>query len=90
MNTAQINQAILSGSFSNDDLNSIINAVQFARQSLASKNRHTIGIGSTVKWNSARAGMMMQGTVLKINRKNVVVKTGNDTWNVPANMLSAA
>ena len=86
-----INSAIISGNFTNDQLTSIIDAVKFARAQIAQQNKHTLTVGTKVKFTNSRTGMEITGDVQKINRKFVIVKTGPlNTWRVPANMLSAA
>ena len=95
MSTIQeINSTIISGQFSNDQLNSIIAAVTFARNQPAQKNKFTLRAGSNVKFVSSRNGQTILGTVEKVNRKYVIVrengKTFGGVWRVPANMLEAA
>lgn len=89
-----INGAILAGNFTNEQLNSIIDAVKFARAQIAQKNKYTLTVGSNVKFTSSRNGQTILGTVEKVNRKFIIVrengKTFGGSWRVPANMLSAA
>ena len=88
---SEINRAIISGNFTNDQLTSIIDAVKFARAQIMQKNKNTLTVGTKVKFTNSRSGMEITGDVQKINRKFVIVKTGPlNTWRVPANMLSAA
>jgi hypothetical protein len=88
---SEINRAIISGNFTNDQLTSIIDAVKFARAQIMQKNKNTLTVGTRVKFTNSRSGMEITGDVQKINRKFVIVKTGPlNTWRVPANMLSAA
>jgi hypothetical protein len=42
--------------------------------------------GDRVSFNGRRG--LTEGTVLKVNIKNVVVDTGTTRWNVPASMLT--
>ena len=94
MTTIQdINSTIISGQFTNDQLNSITTAITFARNQLAQKNKFTLRAGSSVKFVSSRSGQTILGTVEKINRKYVIVRENGKafgTWRVPANMLEAA
>lgn len=94
MTTIQdINSTIIAGNFTNDQLNSIMTAITFARNQLAQKNKFTLRAGSSVKFVSSRSGQTILGTVEKINRKYVIVKENGKlygTWRVPANMLEAA
>jgi hypothetical protein len=86
-----INGAILAGNFTNEQLNSIGDAIRFARAQLGQQNKYTLRVGTKVKFTNSRSGMVVTGDVQKINRKFVIVKTGPlNTWRVPANMLSAA
>lgn len=90
MNVQDINRAIISGQFSNDDLNSVIDAVKFARAQLARQNKASLTLGDTVQFTSTRTGRTMQGTVQKIAIKFVTVATpGQGLWRVPASMLTA-
>jgi len=90
MTLQEINCAILSGSFSNEDLTSITDAIKFARGQLASKAKCTLTVGSNVKFTNSRSGSVVLGTVNKVNRKFIIVKSGMTNWRVPANMLVAA
>ena len=94
MTTIQdINSTIIAGNFTNDQLNSIMTAITFARNQLATKNKFTLRKGSSVKFVSSRNGQTILGTVEKINRKYVIVRENGKafgTWRVPANMLEAA
>ena len=83
----QINQAIISGQFSNDQLNSIAMSIKFARQELTKQNRRSLKIGSDVKFLNGRTGQYIVGKVTSIKTKNVIVGVGLTNWRVPANML---
>jgi hypothetical protein len=82
-----INSAIMFGNLTNAELTSIIDAVKFARAQLTQKNKRSLMLGDTVKFNSTKTGMTMQGTVNKIAIKYVTVRTQQGLWRVPANML---
>jgi len=87
-----INQTIIRGDFTNDQLDSIVMAVKFARNTIAKRNKSSLWVGDTVKFTSSRRGELIMGTVQKINRKFIVVRENgnrNLTWRVPANMLEA-
>jgi hypothetical protein len=88
----QVNQAIMFGTFTNTELDSIISAVKFARSGIANQNKQAMTIGSIVKFTSSRTGMIVTGTVQKINRKFIIVRETNklSNWRVPANMLEVA
>lgn len=86
----EINSSIMFGNLSNDQLNSIISAVKFARGNLVKQNRRALAIGTKVKFTSSRTGLIEVGRVTKIMTKNVLVDTGLTRWRVPASMLTVA
>ncbi len=94
MTLQEINRSIISGTFSNEDLNSINDALKFVRAQMVSKARYTFTVGSSVKFTNTRSGTVVLGTVNKVNRKFIIVsetgKAFGGSWRVPANMLSAA
>lgn len=83
----QINSAIMFGNFSNDQLNSINDAVKYARAQLGKQVKRELVKGATVKFNSEKLGGVITGTVEKVKIKFVLVNTPRGRWNVPANML---
>ena len=90
MSTIQeINATIIGGSFTNEQLDSIMMAVKFARGQLATQAKFTFRAGSKVKF-VGRQGETVFGDVTKVNRKFIIVRSGMTNWRVPANMLSAA
>jgi hypothetical protein len=90
MNVQAINTALISGSFTNDELTSVIDAVKFARSRLAQSTKFSLKVNDTVSFTSSKTGMTLQGTVTKIAIKYVTVRTSQGLWRVPANMLSKA
>ena len=84
---ADITHALVSGKFTNDDLNGIAQAVTYARAQLAHRNKFTLSPGVTVSFNSTKLNQRISGQVEKINRKFVIVNTPAGKWRVPANML---
>ena len=88
MNIKQINTAIMQGNFTNEELNSIGDAMRFARAQLVVRNKSALTIGSNVKFTSSTRGTI-SGVVKKINRKFVIVDQPGQfrSWRVPANML---
>ena len=82
-----INQSIMFGNLTNDQLNSIIGAVKFARTQLLQQNKRSLRIGSDVKFVNSRNGQTVMGKVTSIKTKNVIVAVGLSNWRVPANML---
>ena len=88
MNIKEINAAIISGVFTNDDLNSIVDALKYARSQLSKQNKRALMLGDTVKFTSNRNGVTYTGTVNKIKIKYILVRTNAGAlFNVPANML---
>lgn len=86
----EVNTSIIHGSFTNDQLDSIIAAVKFARSQIANKNKYTLVKGTKVKFTSTRTGQTVIGEVTDVKRKFIHVRAGMTNWRVPANMLSAA
>lgn len=85
-----VNSAIMFGSFTNDQLDSILMAVKYRRGQIGRDTRRELSVGATVRFTHPRTGRTHQGSVVKIAIKNVKVKEGLTTWNVPANMLTVA
>jgi len=74
---------------SNDELNQIIDAVKLQRQFISVQAVRSFAVGDTVEFTAR--GRVIQGTVTKVNRKNIKVReAGYGTWNVPAAMLRQA
>lgn len=85
----QINSAIITGSFTNDELTSMSQAIVFARAQLIRQNKRSLAVGDTVKFRG-RSGLIETGTLTKIMIKKALVKTPTLTWRVPMSMLEAA
>jgi len=88
MNVQQINTALITGSFTNDELSSIIDAVKYARANLAKTTKYSLKIGDNVNFTSGKTGKNVTGFVTKIAIKYITVKTVTGLWRVPANMLT--
>ena len=86
----EVNTAIMFGDFTNEQLNSIVSAVQYSRAQLGKQKIRTFTKGDTVKFHSTKRGVTGTGTVTKVAIKYVTVKDGMMLWRVPANMLEAA
>lgn len=92
----QVNSAIMFGNFTNDELNSIGDAIKFARASIAKQNKRAMNVGTVVKFKNSRNGMIVTGTVKKVNQKYILVSEQKSnsligtTWRVPASMLEVA
>ena len=86
---SDVNTAIITGSFTNDQLTSIIDAVKYARSRLGAQTKRSLSLGQNVTFTSSRTGLRMSGSVSKIAIKYVTVSTSQGLWRVPANMLEA-
>ena len=76
------------GNFTNVELTSIIDAVKWARASLAKSVKNGLSIGDRVQFTSTKNGTIYTGIVNKIAIKYVTVNTTMGLWKVPASMLS--
>ena len=85
-----IKRIIIGGTFTNDELNEIGEAIRFARGQLTQQNRRSLVIGTRVKFTSSKTGGDITGTVEKVAIKFVTVRSSSGLWKVPANMLSVA
>lgn len=90
MDIKQVNSAIMFGDFTNDELNSIIDAVKFRRASMQRVARYTLKVGSPVKFTSTKTRQVVTGSITKVAQKYATVSTGQGLWKVPMNMLEAA
>jgi len=84
---SEINHEIMQGSFTNDQLNDIAAAIRFRRAQLACEVKVTIRVGDTVKFYHPKLGQDLQGAVTRVKIKNILVKTQQGLYNVPANLL---
>lgn len=87
MTSNDINHAIMDGNWTNDQLDSFVMAIKFARNKIAHKNRFTFRVGDRVKFSNQRTGCVEIGTLEKINRKFMIVKTSFARWRVPMSHL---
>jgi|CryBogDrversion2_2_1035213.scaffolds.fasta_scaffold44667_3 hypothetical protein len=87
INIVDIRSAIVAGTFSNAELDTITQAVMFARAQLAKQKVRSFRKGDTVKFTSNRNNQVYQGTVEKVSIKNILVRTHVGVYRVPANML---
>lgn len=90
MDIKQVNTAIMFGTWTDTELGSMIDAIKFARTSLAKSNKRQFSLGTVVKFTSTKNGLTYEGRVEKIAIKYVTVATPQGRWRVPANMLTAA
>jgi len=88
MNLIDINRAIVHGGFSNEELNTIIDSVKYARSYLGQSVKQGLRVGDNVNFTSSRTGRNVTGVVTKIAIKFITVRTVDGLWKVPANMLT--
>jgi hypothetical protein len=60
MNVSQINSAIVTGTWTNDELNAMIDAVKFARTRLATTMKFQVRAGTKVRFTSAKRGQTFE------------------------------
>ena len=85
MNIKEINTAIVTGKLSIEDLDSIADAVKFARSRIAFTMSSTLTKGSRVKVNHAKVQGIV-GTVLKVKIKKADVDFAGKIFQVPLTM----
>lgn len=91
MSTIQeVNSAIMFGDFTNEQLNSIVQAIKYRRAQLTKEKVRSFWNGDNVKFVNPKTGRVHVGVVAKVKIKYITVREGNTNWNVPANMLEAA
>ena len=86
----QVNEAIMFGNFSNDQLNGIAMSVKYRRAQIVKETKRALAPGDVVQFTHPKTGRVHQGSVIKINIKKIKIKEGFTTWNVPASMISIA
>jgi hypothetical protein len=87
MNIKQVNSAIMLGTWTNVELNSMIESIKWSRNQLTKQIKRSIMVGDQVEFTSSKTGQTLQGRVRKVAIKFVTVDTGATVWRVPANML---
>ena len=92
MDIGTINRAIIAGKWNAQDLQSIVDAVAFARAKTARVNSVTFHAGDSVKLSHAKLGGTVVGTVrkIKIKKADVFIPSKNVVYSVPLSMLEAA
>lgn len=86
-----VNSAIISGKFTNEQLDSISQAIRYARSQLQKKNCRSFRVNDSVKFYHNRQDRTYTGRVERVKVKNIlVVTTCGLRFNVPANMLESA
>ena len=90
MNIQAINTAIISANFTNAELDSIQDAIRFAKSRIASQLSCTLIKGSKVTLSHVKLGGRVTGTVIKVKIKKADVKLDSgQTYTVPLAMLTA-
>lgn len=84
----EVNDVIAFGTWTNDQLSLMIDAVKYNRSRLGQKIKRSIAVGDNVNFTSSKTGMNVTGVVVKIAIKYVTVKTVKGLWSVPASMLT--
>jgi hypothetical protein len=69
-----------------EDVKMVSERLNMQRTFIGKQTIRTLMKGDRVSFNGRRG--LTEGTVLKVNIKNVVVDTGTTRWNVPASMLT--
>ena len=72
-----------------NDLYRIIQLIKVKQRNEQFKAARSFEVGQTVSFVS-RMGQKIVGQVIKVNAKNIKVKTSAGIWNVTASLLSAA
>lgn len=88
MDVKAINSAIMFGNLTNAEINSIVDAIKYARAQRAKAQARALRAGDQVRFTSR--GNTFFGTIERVKLKNAFVKVGNfSRYNVPLNMLEA-
>ena len=84
----QVNEAIMFGNFSNEQLNSVVAAIKYARAQMTKQKARSFMSGDRVRFSSR--GNTFFGTIERVKLKNAFVNVGNHRrYNVPLAMLEA-
>jgi hypothetical protein len=86
----QVNEAIAFGNFTNEQLSLVADAIKYRRAQIVKDTKRSLIPGDVVRFTHPKTGRVHQGNVVKIAIKNIKVKEGFTTWNVPASMLTVA
>ena len=88
MDIQHLNRAIMLGTWTNVELNSMIDAIKWNRNQLMKQVKRSIALGDDVNFTSTKTGANKTGVVTKIAQKYVTVRCVDGLWRVPANMLT--
>ena len=87
---SQINNEIMQGSFTNDQLESIAAAIKYRRRQIGREIKRTIRVGDTVQFYHPSLPQTVKGSVKDVLIKNVMVSTQGRVYRVPASLLELA
>lgn len=92
MDIKQINSAIIAGSWTAQDLDSMQDAIKYARSRTARLNAVVFHSGDSVKITHVKLGGTVLGTIrkIKIKKADVFIPSKNVVYSVPLSMLEAA
>jgi Tfp pilus assembly protein FimT len=91
MQATEVARLIISGVYTNDELNNIADAIKFARSQIVRRNTGSFVVGSRVQFTNSKTGAKFTGRVNKVKQKFILVATDQGPlYNVPANMLELA
>jgi hypothetical protein len=88
LSITEVNTAIMTQVWTDTELRSMIDSVQWNRSRLAQRTKASLNVGDNVQFTSSKTGRQMRGHITKIAIKYVTVNTGLGLWKVPANMLT--
>ena len=88
MDIQHLNRAIMLGTWTNVELNSMIDAIKWNRNQLMKQVKRSITLGDNVNFTSTKTGTNKTGVVTKIAQKYVTIRCIDGLWRVPANMLT--
>jgi ASC-1-like (ASCH) protein len=85
----EINQTIINGNLTYDQLNSIAMALKLARTNLLKDNKRKLSVGDNVKFSNGSS--VIEGKIQDMKVKNSFVATSSGiVYRVPTLMLEAA
>jgi len=88
---ASVNNAILSGNFSMEELRSIGEALSVAYDRGQRTAKLYFSRGDKVYFDSTKTGERIHGTITKINQKTIELRTDRgNSWKVSASLLKKA
>ena len=87
---SELNSAIMHGNWTNEQLESMVMALKYARNQRARKAASTFWPGDAVKFYDRKRGVTYTGKVEKVKLKFALVTTATTRFNVPLSLLEAA